>query len=561
MSLHRWFAICLSALIGVWMLVGTAQAEVMAASGDDLSCHVVPAHEPSPAEKAYLSGNASQAESLYREALDKSPHDAALTAGLARSLLRQDKVADAASTISSELSQTPNSVPLLTASAEVQYRQGKIAEAAATADQALRIDPCSPRLYLFRARVLRLNSMYSSERRAIAIAHGLDPWDMDIQRTWLGTLPLAQRVDEQKQFLAAANGMDSEERARAEKSLANLERWASNPPDKACHLVSTVSSTELPLAPVVGLGLIRTPAGDLVEGNSRRILSWGLHVLFNNNEANLAVDTGASGLLINRAIAERAGLKPIGRAQIGGVGDQSPQGGYLARADSVKVGSLEFRDCVVEVTDRKDILGMDGVIGTNVFSSYLVTLDYPMRKFLVSQLPPRTTDTSSAAVTLNTEAADSLESGGPQDRYISPTMKDYMPVFRSGHYLIVPVVLNGKASRLFMVDTGAFSTSISQEAAQAVTKVRGGEGGLVKGMSGNVAKVSFSEAITFQFAGIRQQNNDLITFNTVGLSRGAGVEISGLLGSTLLRQLTISIDYRDGLVKFDFDPRHGNHNF
>jgi hypothetical protein len=140
-------------------------------------------------------------------------------------------------------------------------------------------------------------------------------------------------------------------------------------------------------------------------------------------------------------------------------------------------------------------------------------------------------------------------------------MKDYVPFFRSGHYVILPTRLNGKTQRLFMVDTGAFSTAISPEAAREVTKVHGSSPGAVRGLSGDVAKVSFSEAILFQFAGIQQQNNDLYSFDTSGMSRGAGMEISGFLGSTVLRQLTISIDYRDGLIKFDYDPRHGNHNF
>jgi len=136
-----------------------------AARGDDnVRCHVVPAHEPSAAEQAYLAGNSSHAESLYREALAKSPHDARLTAGLVRSLLPQQKVEDAASTISTEPSLSPNSVPLLTAWAEVQYRQGKIREAAGTADQASKNDPCNPRVYLIRARILRLNSMYAGAR-------------------------------------------------------------------------------------------------------------------------------------------------------------------------------------------------------------------------------------------------------------------------------------------------------------------------------------------------------------------------------------------------------------
>jgi predicted aspartyl protease len=544
-SLHRWFLIG-RCVIGLSIVTGTARC-------DDLHCHAAVAHEPSPAEKAFLAGNASQAESLYREDLAKSPHDAALTAGLVRTLLREQKVADAASTISAELALTPNSVPLLTASAEVLYRQGQIAEAAATADQAFKVDPCNARLYLLRARILRLNSMYASERRAVGFAHALDPWDMDIRRIWLGTLPLAQRIDEQKQLLATANGLDPEERARVESGLPNLVRWASNS-DKTCHVASATTSTEIPLVPI------------MAEGNSRRIQSWGLHVVFNNNESVLGVDTGASGLIINRAIAERAGLKAVGRTQLGGVGDQGPQGGFVAHVDSIRIGSLEFRDCTVEVTDRKDILSMDGIIGTDVFSSYLVTLDYPVRKFLLAPLPSRPSDSGGTSATLNTEAGEQLASGAagssqPQDRYISPTMKDYSPFFRSGHYIVLPTLLNGKTQRLFMVDTGAFATAVSPEAAREVTKVHGAPAGSVRGLSGDVAKVSFTEAILFQFAGIKQQNNDLFAFDTSGISRSAGFEISGFLGSTVLRQLTISIDYRDGLIKFDYDPRHGNHSY
>jgi hypothetical protein len=232
--------------------------------------------------------------------------------------------------------------------------------------------------------------------------------------------------------------------------------------------------------------------------------------------------------------------------------------------DSIRIGSLEFRDCTAEVTDRKDILSMDGLIGTDVFSSYLVTLDFPLRKFLLAPLPPRPNDDAGTSATLNTETGDPLGGSGsdqPQDRFISPTMKDYIGFFRSGHFIILPTLLNGKTQRLFMVDTGAFSTAISPEAAREVTKVHGAPAGSVRGLSGDVAKVSFTEAIMFQFGGIQQQNNDLFSFDTSGISRAAGMEVSGFLGSTVLRQLTISIDYRDGLIKFEYDPRHGNHNF
>jgi hypothetical protein len=256
----------------------------------------------------------------------------------------------------------------------------------------------------------------------------------------------------------------------------------------------------------------------------------------------------------------------------------------VAHVDSIRVGSLEFRDCTVRVSDRQDIVGVDGLVGTDVFSNFLVTLDYPMRKFLLSQLPPRPSDASGPAETLNTEGGEQPASAsassssstastgtpagasigasvGPQDRYMSPTMKDYTPVFRSGHFLIIPTVLNGTTQRLFLVDSGAFTSSISPEVARAVTKVHGGSLVGVQGISGEVKKVSTSDKIVLKFAGIQQQNNDLISFDASGLSRSAGVEVSGILGHTILRELTISIDYRDGLIKFDYDPHHGNHNF
>jgi hypothetical protein len=35
------------------------------------------------------------------------------------------------------------------------------------------------------------------------------------------------------------------------------------------------------------------------------------------------------------------------------------------------------------------------------------------------------------------------------------------------------------------------------------------------------------------------------------------MEISGFIGATTLSQCTIHIDYRDGLVKFDYNPLRG----
>jgi hypothetical protein len=42
-----------------------------------------------------------------------------------------------------------------------------------------------------------------------------------------------------------------------------------------------------------------------------------------------------------------------------------------------------------------------------------------------------------------------------------------------------------------------------------------------------------------------------------GISRGVGMDVSGFLGASTLNVLTIFIDYRDGLMKFEYDPKRG----
>jgi tetratricopeptide (TPR) repeat protein len=538
-------------LLGPVLLLVLASGLAGFANADE-HCHVAAAHDTLPADKAYLAGKLGEAEGLYREAVSQSPHDAELDVGLVRTLLREHKLDEASSTAQAAVAAKSDSVPLLTVLAEVLYRQGKVAEAAGTADQAFRVDRCYARLYLLRGRILRLNSMYASANRAIGIAHQLDPWDSEIRGAWVQTLPLERRIEEQRKFLDTATGIDPGEKERAEKYLKYLQAGAANP-GKNCHVASSTASTELPLIPVR-------------YGQTGVFLGWGLHVFFNGLEGQLEVDSGASGLLISRAVADRAGLKLEKRIQLGGVGDQGGQGGYTAKVESIKVGGLEFRNCMVEVTDRKDVIGRDGLIGTDVFSAYLVTLDYPMRKFSLTPLPPRPGD--DAAPVLNTEAASqgagassgsSLGAGQsavPQDRYIAPEMKDYVPFFRAGHLIIIPVTLNHKTERLFMVDSGASTSSISPEAAAAVTKVHGSLA-TIRGMSGAVNKVSEGDQVVFNFGGIQQTNNDLYSFDTSNLTRFAGLEVSGLLGYPILRQLATHIDYRDGLIKFDYDPKHG----
>jgi len=54
-------------------------------------------------------------------------------------------------------------------------------------------------------------------------------------------------------------------------------------------------------------------------------------------QARLQIDTGASGLLISRSVADHAGLKQFSRDEVAGIGNQGTKATYSAFADDIKL--------------------------------------------------------------------------------------------------------------------------------------------------------------------------------------------------------------------------------
>ena len=73
-----------------------------------------------------------------------------------------------------------------------------------------------------------------------------------------------------------------------------------NQPDHACKLVSKVEQTETKL--------------EGVYTNRHRLRGIALATKINNESVLLQVDTGASGIVVNRNFAEKAGLSRISAA-------------------------------------------------------------------------------------------------------------------------------------------------------------------------------------------------------------------------------------------------------
>jgi len=513
--------------------------------------------------RLYRRGDFAGAIGKYREMLQQNPRSPDAYAGIIRCYLKQKDVEQAAQTAVKGLAEV-DSPRVRTAHGEVLFRQGRIMEAESEWVKVINGGNPEARAYLGVARVRDAIAMYKSAKTLLDKAHELDPYDPDIQEEWVGTLSRAERVKYLREKLSGENNWSDEERENARSYLDFLSARAkrkSNP----CRLVSNVSATETPL-----LRLLRDP---------QHLRGYGLPVVLNGHKSSLMLDTGASGILVKRAIAEKAGVSSISSTKISGIGSKGRKNGFFGVADSIKIGELEFQNCTVEIMDSRSVADEDGLIGADVFSHFLVEIDFPNEKLKLSQLPQRPgeieqkpalkdedddPDDSNADDDSGKGTKDSAGSGanstatrptnsGPQDRYIAPEMQTYTRVYRFGHDLLIPTSIGNVSAKLFLLDSGALTNSISPVAAREVTKVHGDSDIIVKGISGQVDQVFTANKATLQFGHLRQQNQDIIAFDTRPVSDSVGTEVSGFLGFTTLRFLDIKIDYRDALINFEYD--------
>jgi hypothetical protein len=255
--------------------------------------------------------------------------------------------------------------------------------------------------------------------------------------------------------------------------------------------------------------------------DGKHVDAYKLEVQFPQTKASLQIDTAASGLYISRALADANGFKPS---------DDTPPG--TVHADHLQVGPLEFRDCIVGVSDTPFSGNADGFVGMDLFASSLITLDYAHAKLQLAPLPPQ---------------ADSL----PGDRSDAPELSGFTPIYHSGHYLLIPILLNKKERQLFVLDTGIRYSAMTSDAAHSVSTTKMNFTNAEPTTSGTALQI-YRDSFDFEFANLDlQHQSHVLEFDTSAMAHNAGLQIGGLLGFDILRSMTMHLDYRDGLVKFE----------
>jgi tetratricopeptide (TPR) repeat protein len=517
------------------------------------------------ADQLYRTGKYADAETDYRALLNADPRLVPAQVGLIRAMLRQQKIDESFDAVNTALAAQPSSAALLAAKGDVQFRRGEMADAEASYIAANKLDGKEVRARLGLARLYHSYSLYRKAYDQLQVAHQIAPDDMDVQRAWSAMLPRRERLAAMEAYLAVYHPDDPDEALRMQEYLDFLKATADKP-RHVCRLASKVEQTVTKL--------------EVMDADSRGMRGIGLSVKLNGHNARLLLDTGAGGIIVSRKVAEKAGLTRISSLHYGGIGDKGMQSGYTAVSSSIRVGELDFEDCVVHVSERRSVADEDGLIGADVFGAYLIDIDLPGMRLNLYPLPKRPEDTV-ALKSLNSEGEEQataeekeggvIEHGAkdqnaatpapratpplPKDRYVAPEMANWTKVFRFGHALLVPTIVNGSKPMLFALDTGAFNNVLSVRAGRQVSKVGSEDWVRVRGLSGSVNKVYSSDKATLRFGHLQQANLDMITLDLSTLSRHTGTEISGFLGFGMLRLLDVKLDYRDGLVDFVYDPK------
>jgi predicted aspartyl protease len=485
------------------------------------SC-TVDQREPDAGDKALAREDFAAAEAFYRDALKADAKLLEAHLGLVRALLGRDDIAAARTEAAQLHSLGPESAIAEIAAANVGYRAAELDDAQDHIVAAMQHDPCDGRALAAAAQLVTLNAMYAQAARYLAAAHKLRPNDELIRREWIATLTNDQRTAELERYLGSKPSLSASDHRDLNIALQLLK--VHRPGE--CHITAANDHIKIPYQLVSANNLLFAEA-------------FGLDVEINGQHRNMEIDTGASGITLTPDAAKKLNLKPERTLLVVGVGDEGMVESYLTHVSKIQIGDVLLEDCTVEVLAKGD-LHSDGLIGLDVFSHWLTTLDYRKRELRLDPLPQRPNGPATAT---------GVDDDMPRDRFIAPQMADWLHILRIGHMLLLPARLNKGPTRYLLADSGATTTSFSPLFAKDGGKLHPEYDTKIKGLNGYVRDVFRVEQVRLQFGPLGYPTRNYLVFDITSLSHNAEFEISGFYGLHDLLGTEFVIDYRDNLAK------------
>jgi len=469
------------------------------------------------AQSELFAGRYERAARLFAEILKADGGNGEAHAGLVRALLRLHRSGDAIAAGELALEQAGFTPGGVAAAGMAKYRNGDLSGAEAHFRNALGMDGKHAAALVGLASIYAKVSRFKTAAGLYESAYQNSPNDPSLIASHANALEGAEHIA----FLEKALAIYDPGAEEAQSLRAHIAADRTLGDRKSRVLMSSYQTTIIDLI--------------LIQPDPRRPRGVGLRVRLNGNRyVRLMLDTGASGISIDPKTAEKAGLESLEREgrQAKGIGDKAAPIGLQFLAKELQIGDLKFADYPIKAFRGAKDGDIDGLIGSDVFSQFLVTIDFPKRKLKLDPLPE--------ACRVETPI-----DGGP-------IPSGFHHVYRAGNHLLIPTVVTEGAPYLFLLDSGASSSLIDTETAKEKTKVYRDELTTVRGIQGAVNRTSRADRVSLQFAGFRQDNSDLISISLQNLSDDVGFRIAGILGMPVLWNMKTTLNYCDGAVHFEY---------
>jgi hypothetical protein len=421
-----------------------------------------------------------------------------------RPLLQPGQLNEALARVREALGTSDGDPRRLCALGDAMFRQSRFEEAEAAYSYAVRIDPGYGRAHLGLGRIANLLSKRERAREQFATAFRLDPRDPDIILAFSSIVPDREsRRILFRNFLVLAKDADPALAADVISRLAVDRQLGSR---TLATLDSPYQAYRLPLASF-------RPAGSSTNG---LLLAASIN---GGKPLRLVVDSGASGIILNPAAPAGSRLELLSQASIGGFGGSNPASATIALAQTVEAGEWKIQNVLIQASDRKLAPGADGIIGLDVFQDFLIRLD--LRSHVLELLPFEGASGSAMS-----------------------------PAYRLDHLLLLRGTVNGHAEGYFILDTGSAVSVVSRDLVPP-----SGNATALLGAQGEQSAAMPAAPVSIRVGGQQLLDFEYASLDTREISRHHGTRISGAIGYSLLRDFTLTINYRDGLVRMEKSAR------
>lgn len=472
------------------------------------------------AERERFAARYDRAAEFYGRLLLGNPRDPEAHYGRVFSLIQAKRSKEAYQAAEEALRQVPQSAGAQAAAGIAAFRSGDMTGAETFFEAARKLDAQHPGALRGLAMVHRAMSKFKSSRELMLLAYEAKPGDPDAIQAYANSLKGNEHIAALERALAIFD--PASDPAKQLRSHIASDRAIGD--RKLRELASSYERSTVKLYPVLD--------------GARKTWAVAIRVQLNEKDGiKLLLDTGASGVSLSPGIASKAGLEKLSEEQtdVTGVGNDKAQSALHYLASGLRVGSVILRNLPIQVFSRAQGLGCDGIIGPDVFQAFLVTIDFPKMEL---RLDPRPYGTG--LVPEEPKDAGAIADGSTR-------------AIRFGNHFLLPTLVNqSKDAKLFLIDSGASTNVIDTAAARTVTGVYEESRTVVQGVQGKVNRISRANRVELVFAGFRQSNLDIISYDLEKMGDSMGMALGGIIGMPTLGALRVTFDYLEGTVRLEY---------